>query len=414
MSAYESRGGHLFGNQLADIAALLKFQKNLVEGSEQAAKFIIPFHYADALRALDAFRLIKNTTLQLEVTQLKAAWEQLKRQAESQERDSILEKFSSKVSKNLQDRVAATAAATTGPQRATGLANSMKARATSAGSQERTRTLAQAQAITKLSERRDERREQARSARREKTKSASQRSRSSGRAGSAKVLARRVNAGGQAMLSKSSKEIEAKLLRDEPDLTRALRPSFSNALKKGEGVGGGARPAKRERSIGVEALTATGKSDAAPAYNRDAVLESLNDTLGKQQTRITHDLADIENENKRARSHSRGNSLGARNVPYEVVPPAPREPVQFAFGQRVQTAAKQPPNRPTHAPEPEPQPQVSQSQQRRPRSRGRDEPHSVHFEPSSILKKESTFGGPSSTQDGAANDLVAVSDPAQF
>ena len=227
MSAYESRGGHLFGNQLADIAALLKFQKNLVEGSEEAAKFIIPFHYADAMRALEAFKLIKNSTLQLEVTAVKAAWEHLKRQAESQERDSLLEKFSSKVSKNLQDRVAATAAATSGPQRITSLNSSAKARATSTGSQEATRTLAQAQAITKLSERRDERREQARSARREKTKSASQRSRSSGRAGSAKALTRKVNAGGHAMLSKSSKEIEAKLLRDEPDLTRELRNQFS-------------------------------------------------------------------------------------------------------------------------------------------------------------------------------------------
>ena len=283
MSAYESRGGHLFGNQLADIAALLKFQKNLVEGSEEAAKFIIPFHYADAMRALEAFKLIKNSTLQLEVAAVKAAWEHLKRQAESQERDSLLEKFSSKISKNLQDRVAATAAATSGPQRITNLSGSAKARAPSAGSQEATRTLAQAQAITKLSERRDERREQARSARREKSKSASQRSRSSGRAGSAKALTRKVNAGGQAMLSKSSKEIEAKLLRDEPDLTRELRNQFSNVLRKGEGVGGGARPAKRDKSIGVEELAATGKSETAakPAYSRDAVLESLNDTLGR-------------------------------------------------------------------------------------------------------------------------------------
>lgn len=63
MSAYESRGGHLFGNQLSDITALLKFQKDLVKGSVEAAKFIIPFHYADAMRALEAFKLIKNSTL---------------------------------------------------------------------------------------------------------------------------------------------------------------------------------------------------------------------------------------------------------------------------------------------------------------------------------------------------------------
>ena len=63
MSTYESRGGHLFGNQLTDITALLKLQKNMVEGSESAAKYIIPFHYADAIRALDSFKMIKNTTL---------------------------------------------------------------------------------------------------------------------------------------------------------------------------------------------------------------------------------------------------------------------------------------------------------------------------------------------------------------
>ena len=55
------------------------------------------------------------------------------------------------------------------------------------------------------------------------------------------------------MLSKSSKEIESKLLmRDTEDLTKCLRPGFSNFTKKGEGVGGGARPSvERERSLGV-------------------------------------------------------------------------------------------------------------------------------------------------------------------
>ena len=42
----------------------LKFQKNLVDGSEQAAKYIVPFHYADAMRALEAFKLMRNSTLQ--------------------------------------------------------------------------------------------------------------------------------------------------------------------------------------------------------------------------------------------------------------------------------------------------------------------------------------------------------------
>ena len=34
MSAFEQRGGHLFGNQLTDVMTHLKFQKNLVDGSE--------------------------------------------------------------------------------------------------------------------------------------------------------------------------------------------------------------------------------------------------------------------------------------------------------------------------------------------------------------------------------------------
>lgn len=91
----------------------------------------------------------------------------------------------------------------------------------------------------------------------------------------------------------------------------------------------------------MEELGATGKSENAvqPAYSRDAVLESLNDTLGRQHDRVANDLAFIQNENSRARSNSRGNSLGARGPP-EIVPYAPKDPVQFAFGQRVHTAAK--------------------------------------------------------------------------
>ena len=53
----------MFGNQLTDIATLLKLQKNMVEGSDLAARYIVPFHYADAMRALETFKLIKNTTV---------------------------------------------------------------------------------------------------------------------------------------------------------------------------------------------------------------------------------------------------------------------------------------------------------------------------------------------------------------
>ena len=54
-------------------------------------------------------------------------------------------------------------------------------------------------------------------------------------------------------MSKSSKDLQANI-QGESDLTRALRPGFTNMLRKGEGVGGGARPSvEKERSIGYEA-----------------------------------------------------------------------------------------------------------------------------------------------------------------
>ena len=97
MSAFEQRGGHLFGNQLTDVMTHLKFQKNLVDGSEEAAKYIVPFHYADAMRALEAFKLMRNSTLQQEVMQLKSAWEKLKLTADAQDRDDLLTQFDGKI-----------------------------------------------------------------------------------------------------------------------------------------------------------------------------------------------------------------------------------------------------------------------------------------------------------------------------
>ena len=100
----------------------------------------------------------------------------------------------------------------------------------------------------------------------------------------------------------------------------------------------------------------------------------------KQQTKIRQDLADIQNENNRARSASRGEKPAAKA---DVVAPkkAPeKEPIQFAFGQRVHTAAKQPAGA-----------TGTNQTSIRPRSRGKDEPLSVSFEPNSILKKESSF-----------------------
>ena len=85
---------------------LLKLQKNMVEGSEAAAKYIIPFHYADAMRALEAFRMLNNTQVKDEVALLKSAWDKLKLAADAQERDELLSKFDGRIAQGLRDRVA--------------------------------------------------------------------------------------------------------------------------------------------------------------------------------------------------------------------------------------------------------------------------------------------------------------------
>ena len=106
MSPYEQRGGTLFKNQKDDIMALLKLQKQMVEGSEGAAKFVIAYHYADALRALEPFKLLNNVQVKDEVARLKSAWDGLKLTAEAQERDELLSQFDSRIAKGLMDRVA--------------------------------------------------------------------------------------------------------------------------------------------------------------------------------------------------------------------------------------------------------------------------------------------------------------------
>ena len=108
--------------------------------------------------------------------------------------------------------------------------------------------------MTKLSDRREQKKSETRAAKKgSKSPGArSVHSKSSGK-GSAKLNTRKVNVGGQAILSKSSKDLQANLQGGENDLTRVLRPAFSNILRKGEGVGGGAKPSvEREKSIGLE------------------------------------------------------------------------------------------------------------------------------------------------------------------
>ena len=86
--------------------ALLKLQKQMVEGSEGAAKFVIAYHYADALRTLDAFKLVNNVQVKDEAARLKTAWDGLKLTAEAQERDELLSQFDNRIAKGLMDRVA--------------------------------------------------------------------------------------------------------------------------------------------------------------------------------------------------------------------------------------------------------------------------------------------------------------------
>ena len=167
-----------------------------------------------------------------------------------------MSKFDGRIAQGLQNRVAhAASAASQNMSKSPSTRAAADQNRSTSRDIERSRTLAQAQALTKLSERREQKRSETRAAK-ELSKSPgrnrsikSGRSKSSGK-GSAKAPARKVNAGGQAILSKSTKDLQSSI-QGESDLTRALRPGFSNILKKGEGAGGGAKPSvEKERSIG--------------------------------------------------------------------------------------------------------------------------------------------------------------------
>ena len=65
---------HVFGNQLLDITALLKLQKQMLEESEDIAVEIVYAHMKPALKALDLLKDVKNTTLQTHVDRLRKRW----------------------------------------------------------------------------------------------------------------------------------------------------------------------------------------------------------------------------------------------------------------------------------------------------------------------------------------------------
>ena len=76
------------------------------------------------------------------------------------------------------------------------------------------------------------------------------------------------------------------------DLTRALRPGFGNALKKGEGVGGGAiNTVTKERAIGTEEIRSQSPiaTKQAPQV-RPTMMQQLGESMN---TRVNKDLNQI-------------------------------------------------------------------------------------------------------------------------
>ena len=62
----------------------------MVEGSDEAARFIVPSHHKDAMKAIDLVKDVKNSKLQVHVEALKTAWETLRMKAQGDERDDQL------------------------------------------------------------------------------------------------------------------------------------------------------------------------------------------------------------------------------------------------------------------------------------------------------------------------------------
>ena len=67
---------------------------------------MVAYHYADAMRALEPFKILNNMQVKDEVARLKTAWDGLKLEAEKQGRDELLSKYQGRIAQGLQDRVA--------------------------------------------------------------------------------------------------------------------------------------------------------------------------------------------------------------------------------------------------------------------------------------------------------------------
>ena len=53
---------------------MLRLQEKMVAGTETNAKYIVRYHYQDAMKTLDLFKEVKNKNIQEHVAVLRDAW----------------------------------------------------------------------------------------------------------------------------------------------------------------------------------------------------------------------------------------------------------------------------------------------------------------------------------------------------
>jgi len=65
--------------------------------SKQFVKFIVPYHYTQAIEALEALKSVKNVVLQQEISKLITAWKGLKADYDNMDREDQLKGLKAKV-----------------------------------------------------------------------------------------------------------------------------------------------------------------------------------------------------------------------------------------------------------------------------------------------------------------------------
>ena len=73
---------------------------------EKSAKFIVPYHYSDAMKALESMKAVQNSTLQVHVEALRTAWGTLHMQANTAERDGQLDALRAKMGAQVDQQLA--------------------------------------------------------------------------------------------------------------------------------------------------------------------------------------------------------------------------------------------------------------------------------------------------------------------